>query len=89
MSLPKPNIMITSLAGVHAGLQSTASLGGASGVGRPASGAYEATVEDRQRIYGQNILPQRPSKRLLRLMWLALQDKVVVGPKIPHSFPCI
>jgi Ca2+-transporting ATPase len=89
MSPPKPNIMITSPAGVHEGLQSTASLGGGSGVGRPASGAHEATVEDRQRIYGHNILPQRPSKSLLSLVWLALQDKVIVSPKIPHPFPCI
>ncbi|KAH9168805.1 calcium-translocating P-type ATPase [Lactarius sanguifluus] len=80
MTPPKPNIMITSPAGVPEGLQSTASLGG---VGRPASlkyseGAYEATIRDRQRIYGRNILPQRPSKSLLLLMWLALQDKVIV-----------
>ena len=74
MTPPKPD-----------GLQSTASLGGGSSGGRPASfkfpaGAYEATIEDRQRIYGQNILPdQRPSKSLRRLMWLALQDKVVVS----------
>ncbi|KAH9015966.1 calcium-translocating P-type ATPase [Lactarius deliciosus] len=75
MTPPKP-----SPTGVPEGLQSTASLGGA---GRPASlkypkGAYEATIGDRQRIYGQNILPQRPSKSLLLLMWLALQDKVIV-----------
>ncbi|KAH9052974.1 calcium-translocating P-type ATPase [Lactarius deliciosus] len=69
MTPPKPNIMITSPAGVPEGLQSTASLGG---VGRPAS------LKDRQRIYGRNILPQRPSKSLLLLMWLALQDKVIV-----------
>jgi len=63
-------------------------------MGRPASlkfsaGAYEATIKDRQRIYGQNILPQRPSKSLLLLMCLALQDKVIVSPKIPHPFPWI
>ena len=44
----------------------------------------EAIIEDRQRIYGQNILPQRPSKSLLRLMWLALQNKVIVSLMIPH-----
>ncbi|KAH9024004.1 calcium-translocating P-type ATPase [Lactarius deliciosus] len=78
MSSLKPNITITSPAGVPEGLQCTASLAGGSGVGRPASpnsaGAYEATVQDRQRIYGHNILP-RP---LLLFMWLALQDKVIV-----------
>ena len=87
VSPPKPNIMITSPAGVLEGLQSTASLAGGPGVGRSVSGAYEATVEDRQRIYGHNILPQRQNKSLLRLMWLALQDKVIVGPNISHSFP--
>ncbi|KAH8983384.1 calcium-translocating P-type ATPase [Lactarius hatsudake] len=80
MTPPKPNIMTTSPAGVPERLQSTASLGG---VSRPASlkyleGAYEATIRDRQRIYGRNILPQRPGKSLLLLMWLALQDKVIV-----------
>ncbi|KAI9449869.1 calcium-translocating P-type ATPase [Lactarius psammicola] len=82
MTSPKLNIMITSPAGVPEGLQSTASLG-ANSVGRPASlkfseGTYEATIGDRQRIYGQNILPHRPSKSLLSLMWLALQDKVII-----------
>ena len=61
------------------GLQSTASLGG----------AHEATIEDRQRLYGQNILTQRPSKSLLRLVWLALRGKVIVSPMISHSCPCI
>ncbi len=88
MTPPKPDIMITSPAGVPEELQSTASL---AGVGRPASlkfsvGAHEATIGDRQRIYGHNILPQRPSKSLLSLMWLALQDKVIVSPKIPAHF---
>ena len=77
------------------GLQSTASLGGGSSGGRPASfkfpaGAYEATIEDRQRIYGQYILPQRPSKSLLRLMWLVLWGKlwgkVIVRLMVPTHF---
>ena len=67
--------------------------GAGSGVGRPASldysaGAYEATIEDRQRIYGQNILPRRPSKSLFRLMWLALKDKVMVRPMMPQLSFC-
>ena len=91
MSPPKPNIMITSPAGVSEGLQTTASLGGGSNVGRPGSlkfsaAAYKATVEDRQRTYGQNILPQRPTKSLLRLMWLALQNKVTVSLRYPTHF---
>ena len=78
--------LATSPAGLH---ESTASLGAGPGVGRPALSAYEATVEDRQRIYGHNIPPQPPSKSLLRIMWFALQNKVIVGPKITRSFPCI
>ncbi|KAF8267743.1 calcium-translocating P-type ATPase [Lactarius quietus] len=72
---------VGSSAGVTEGLQGAASLN-ASGLGRPASFSLsapdKATIDDRQRIYGQNILPQRPSKGLLRLMWLELHDKVLV-----------
>jgi Ca2+-transporting ATPase len=80
---PKPNIMITSPAGVPQGLQSMASLAGGSGVSPPAAlqfseDAYRTSPEDRQRIFGQNIFPQRRSKTLLQLMWLALKDKVLV-----------
>ena len=41
--------------------------------------AYTSTVEDRQRVYGPNVLPVRKSKTLLELMWLALKDKVLVS----------
>ncbi|GLB40161.1 putative this magnesium-dependent enzyme catalyzes the hydrolysis of ATP coupled with the transport of calcium [Lyophyllum shimeji] len=37
-----------------------------------------ASVDERRRVYGPNILPTRPSKSLLQLMWLALKDKVLV-----------
>ena len=40
--------------------------------------AGEAT-EDRQRILGQNTLPQRASQSLHRLMCLPLRDKVLVS----------
>ncbi|KAH9021976.1 calcium-translocating P-type ATPase [Lactarius hengduanensis] len=72
----KPNMIVPE------GLEGIASLAGYSNVGRPASsnsaGAHEATIEDRQRIYGHNIPPQRPTKGLLLLMWLAIQDKLLV-----------
>ena len=75
---------------VSEGLQTAASLG-VSDVHRSASlefsTPYEANIEDRQRIYGHNILPQRPSKCLLLLMWLEFHDKVIVSAKIFHSFP--
>ena len=43
------------------------------------SGAYTGTVEDRQRVYGSNVLPVHKSKTLLELMWLTLKDKVLVS----------
>ncbi|PFH53183.1 hypothetical protein AMATHDRAFT_138450 [Amanita thiersii Skay4041] len=39
---------------------------------------FHATLDDRRRVYGENILPQRPSKTLLQLMWSAMKDKVLV-----------
>ena len=41
--------------------------------------AFAATLEDRRRVYGENVLPTRTSKTLLQLMWMAMQDKVLVG----------
>ncbi|KAF8896568.1 calcium-transporting ATPase [Infundibulicybe gibba] len=40
--------------------------------------AFTATFEDRKRVYGGNVLPHRPSKTLLQLMWTALKDKVLI-----------
>ncbi len=79
---PKPDIMITSPAGEPQGLQSTVSLGG----GVPAEfqsseEVYRASIEDRKRTFGQNVVPRRPIKSLLQLMWLALKDKVLVSSK--------
>jgi Ca2+-transporting ATPase len=77
---PKPDIMITSPAGEPQGLQSTASLGGdVAAEFQFSEEAYRTSVEDRQRTFGQNVLPRRPSKSLLQLMWLALKDKVLVS----------
>lgn len=42
------------------------------------SAAFNATLEDRRLVFGENVLPTRVSKTLLQLMWLALQDKVLV-----------
>lgn len=42
------------------------------------SGFVRASEADRQRVYGRNMLPQRKSKSLLLLMWLALQDKILI-----------
>ncbi|EKM58525.1 uncharacterized protein PHACADRAFT_252935 [Phanerochaete carnosa HHB-10118-sp] len=40
--------------------------------------ASRATLEDRHRVFGENVLPSRKTKSLLQLMWLALKDKVLV-----------
>jgi Ca2+-transporting ATPase len=77
---PKPDIMITSPAGEPQGLPSTASLGGdVPAEFQSSEEVYRTSIEDRQRIFGQNVLPRRPSKTLLQLMWLALKDKVLVS----------
>jgi P-type Ca2+ transporter type 2C len=83
---PKPDIMITSPAGEPRGVQSTVGVGGGSGASLPSEfqyseEVYRTSIEDRQRIFGQNVLPRRPSKSLLQLMWLALKDKVLVSFK--------
>lgn len=39
---------------------------------------FGATLEDRRRVFGENVLPTRVTKTLLQLMWLALKDKVLV-----------
>ncbi|KAF8150651.1 calcium-transporting ATPase [Crassisporium funariophilum] len=42
------------------------------------STAAAATMEDRRRVYGDNVLPTRISKSLLQLMWAAMKDKVLI-----------
>lgn len=44
------------------------------------SAAYNASIEERHRVFGENVLPIRKTKSLLQLMWLALKDKVLVSP---------
>jgi len=39
---------------------------------------FSATLEDRRRVYGENVLPTRVTKTLLQLMWTALKDKVLI-----------
>ncbi|KAH7884640.1 Ca-transporting ATPase [Phlebopus sp. FC_14] len=57
--------------------QSNGSAGrGDDNVSRP--DPQHATLANRRRVFGENVLPQRPTKSLLGLMWLALKDKVLV-----------
>lgn len=45
------------------------------------------TKEDRERVYGPNRLPDKKSKSLLLLMWLTLQDKILVSrERAKYSF---
>ncbi|CAO1621163.1 unnamed protein product [Parajaminaea phylloscopi] len=37
-----------------------------------------ATTEDRERVFGRNVLPAKKGKSLWLLMWIALQDKVLI-----------
>ncbi|KAL4401455.1 plasma membrane calcium transporter [Malassezia pachydermatis] len=39
---------------------------------------YAGTIEQRTNVFGTNVLPARKSKGLLLLMWLALQDKMLI-----------
>lgn len=38
----------------------------------------DASEDDRVRVFGKNVLPERKSNSLLLLMWLALQDKILI-----------
>ena len=57
--------------------------------GGKAPDPHSASLAKRKAVYGENILPQRPTTSLIGLMWLALKDKVLVrqcsafGPHIP------
>jgi len=75
---PRSDIMVTSPGGEPKGLRSTVSLGGDVPAGSSEE-VHTTSIEDRHRIFGQIVLPQRPSKSLLQLMWLALKDKVLVS----------
>ena len=50
--------------------------------------AFAATLDDRRRVFGENHLPTRASKTLLQLMWMALQDKVLVRLKLKVNVLC-
>jgi len=52
------------------------------------SDPHLASLSERRRVFGENVLPQRATKSLLALMWLALKDKVLVRI-ILHRFSAI
>jgi Ca2+-transporting ATPase len=54
---------------------------------RKAPDPHTASLADRKAVYGENILPQRPTTSLLGLMWHALKDKVLVRQYSPFGPP--
>jgi Ca2+-transporting ATPase len=40
--------------------------------------AFSVPLDQRCKIFGENVLPDRPSKNLWQLMWAAMKDKVLV-----------
>ncbi|KAI0046577.1 calcium-translocating P-type ATPase [Auriscalpium vulgare] len=86
--IERPNIMITTPSGEAQDIKSSPSMsdvgGGGGGDGSGSSppeigdDALGASEDERQRVFGRNLLPIRPSKSLLSLMWTALKDKVLV-----------
>ncbi len=40
---------------------------------------YHTGMKDRQRVYGENLLPKKKSKSFLQLCWMAFQDKMLVS----------
>jgi len=46
------------------------------------------SLEERRRVYGVNVLPDRETKSLLQLMWMALKDRVLVSRRSLHCFAC-
>ncbi|KAG0145622.1 hypothetical protein CROQUDRAFT_45541 [Cronartium quercuum f. sp. fusiforme G11] len=59
-----------------------AALGGPSGIAvglaTSLSSGLSSSSQARTRVFGANVLPAKPTKSLLGLMWTALQDKVLI-----------
>jgi Ca2+-transporting ATPase len=58
---------------------------------QPASD-QSVTFEDRERYFGRNVLPKRKPKSIFQLMWMALQEKILVSLHLLfHSLlhPCV
>lgn len=52
--------------------------GGGDGGADPSQDVSAVSMEQRRGVYGANVLPDRKSKSLLQLMWMALKDRVLV-----------
>ncbi|KAG8872465.1 hypothetical protein FRB97_007614 [Tulasnella sp. 331] len=60
------------------GLSDAAILSSATPETATEKGAESASLDERRRVYGSNTIPQRKSKSLLQLMWIALKDRVLI-----------
>jgi Ca2+-transporting ATPase len=67
-----PGIVLTAPGGEEADIKSKSQQDVSHG------GAYDASIDERKRVYGTNTLPKRDSVTLWQLMWTALKDKVLV-----------
>ncbi|KAG6857238.1 hypothetical protein H0H87_007657 [Tephrocybe sp. NHM501043] len=54
---------------------------GQSKVAQTLGDVFNASVDERRRVYGTNVLPTKPSKSLSSLIWLALKDKDFGTPR--------
>lgn len=41
---------------------------------------------DRKRVFSENRIPARKPKSIFQLMWMALHDKILVGPQYYHAY---
>lgn len=51
---------------------------GAAGASSHHSKSHEGSFQDRRRIFGDNTLPEKKSKSIFQLMWMAYNDKVLL-----------
>jgi len=72
---PKSVDKVTDLGGID-GVVSKLHTNLKTGLDESAGG--QTSIDTRRKIYGENRLPERKSKSLFMLMWIALQDKVLV-----------
>jgi hypothetical protein len=80
---PEPIAIITSRAYLLQGIPSPANSGGGSSVSlsallRPSEDFYRTSIKDKHQIFGWNVISRRVSETPIQLMWLVLQDRVLV-----------
>lgn len=46
----------------------------------------EVSFATREEFFGRNLLPQQKQKSIFQLMWMALQEKILVSPNLTFYF---